>query len=72
MVEIKEVVRLWLAGKEKKRIAKQLTVDVKTVRRYVAAAEACGLVPGPALSGQGGLHGIRSVICVSLTERGRF
>lgn len=48
MVEIKEVVRLWLAGKEKKRIAKQLTVDVKTVRRYVAAAEACGLVPGPA------------------------
>src|SRR5215475_915086 len=48
MVEIKEVIRLWRAGIKKKRIASQLTLDVKTVRRYVAAAEACGLVPGPA------------------------
>src|SRR5689334_4133976 len=47
MVEIKEVVRLWRAGIKKKRIASQLTLDVKTVRRYVAAAEDCGLVPGP-------------------------
>jgi transposase len=47
MVEIKEVVRLWRAGIMKKRIASQLTLDVKTVRRYVAAAEDCGLVPGP-------------------------
>jgi hypothetical protein len=44
MVEIKEVLRLWRAGTPKKRIAAQLTLDVKTVRRYVAAAESCGLV----------------------------
>lgn len=43
MVEIKEVLRLWRAGTPKKRIAAQLTLDVKTVRRYVAAAEASGL-----------------------------
>ena len=47
MVEIKEVLRLWRAGAKKKRIAAQLTLDVKTVRRYVAAAESCGLAPGP-------------------------
>jgi transposase len=43
MIEIKEVLRLWLAGVPKKRIAAQLRVDPKTVRRYVAQAEACGL-----------------------------
>jgi transposase len=47
MVEIKEVLRLWRAGAAKKRIAARLTLDVKTVRRYVAAAAASGLVPGP-------------------------
>lgn len=47
MVEIKEVLRLWRAGGQKKRIATQLTLDVKTVRRYVAAAESCGFVPSP-------------------------
>jgi transposase len=47
MVEIKEVLRLWKAGIKKKRIAAQATVDVKTVRRYIGAAEDCGLVPGP-------------------------
>jgi transposase len=49
MVEIKEVLRLWRAGGKKKQIAKQLTMDVKTVRRYVAAAEDCGLGPGSGL-----------------------
>jgi hypothetical protein len=46
MVEIKEVLRLWRAGTPKKRIAVQLTLDVKTVRRYVAAAESCGVAAG--------------------------
>jgi hypothetical protein len=46
-LEIKEVLRLWKAGIKKKRIASQLTLDVKTVRRYIAAAESCGLVLGP-------------------------
>jgi hypothetical protein len=43
MIEIKEVLRLWLAGVPKKRIAATLCVDPKTVRRYIAQAEACGL-----------------------------
>ena len=43
MLEIKEVLRLWLAGRGKKPIARQLGLDPKTVRRYTRAAEACGL-----------------------------
>ena len=43
MLEVKEVLRLWLGGIPKKRIALQLGLDVKTVRRYVAAAWAGGL-----------------------------
>jgi DNA-binding CsgD family transcriptional regulator len=38
MLEIKEVACLWLAGMPKKRIADQLGLDRKTVRRYVQAA----------------------------------
>lgn len=43
MLEVKEILRLWLAGVPKKRIAQQLGFDVKTVRRYLAAARARGL-----------------------------
>ena len=43
MVEIKEVLRLWLAGGKKKAVARQLGLDPKTVRRYIATAEECGL-----------------------------
>jgi transposase len=43
MIEIKEVLRLWLAGVPKKRIATRLRLDPKTVRRYIAQAEQCGL-----------------------------
>ena len=48
MVEIREVLRLWLAGRGKKPIARQLGLDPKTVRRYSRAAEACGLQSGMA------------------------
>jgi hypothetical protein len=44
LLEVKEVLRLWLSGVPKKRIAAQLGFDVKTVRRYLAAARAHGLV----------------------------
>ncbi len=44
LLEVKEVLRLWLIGVKKKRIAGQLGYDIKTVRRYVAAAQAQGLV----------------------------
>lgn len=43
MVEIREVLRLWLAGLAKKRIARQLGLDPKTVRAYVRAAESAGV-----------------------------
>ncbi|MBI3458327.1 MAG: transposase [Candidatus Rokubacteria bacterium] len=44
MLEVKEVLRLWLGGAANKRIAAQLGLNVKTVRRYVAAARASGVV----------------------------
>jgi hypothetical protein len=43
VIEVKEVLRQWLAGAGKKRIAARVGLDPKTVRRYVRAAEACGL-----------------------------
>jgi Mu transposase, C-terminal domain len=43
MVELKEVLRLWGEGLPKKRLAAQLGLDPKTVRRYLAAAAATGL-----------------------------
>lgn len=43
MEEIKEVLRRWAAKVPKKRIARQLNIDIKTVRRYIAAAEAAGV-----------------------------
>jgi transposase len=46
MEEVKEVVLLWLLRIGKKRIAAQLGLDVKTVRRYVRAAYKVGLRVG--------------------------
>lgn len=43
MIEVKEVLRQWLLGASKKRVARQVGVDVKTVRRYVGVGEAVGL-----------------------------
>ena len=43
MLEVKEVLRLWLGGVRKKRIARQLGLNIKTVRRYLSAAQAHGL-----------------------------
>ena len=45
MIEITEVLRQWMAGAGRKRIARALGMDPKTVRRYVRAGEACGLSP---------------------------
>ena len=44
MLEVKEVLRLWLAGQAKKTIARQVGLDPKTVRSYLAAALAAGLL----------------------------
>jgi transposase len=43
MIEVKEVLRLWLVGAAKKRIAAQVGLDPKTVRRYVKAALGAGI-----------------------------
>ncbi len=43
MLEVKEVLRLWLMGVPKKGIAAQLGFDVKTVRRYLAVARSRGV-----------------------------
>lgn len=44
MFEIREVLRLWAAGLWKKRIAAQVGLNVKTVRRYLMAALAAGVI----------------------------
>jgi Mu transposase, C-terminal domain len=43
MIEVKEVLRLWRAGVPTKRLAAQLGLDPKTVRRYVRATTAAGV-----------------------------
>ena len=45
MVDVKEVLRLWMEGVPRKRIAAQLGLDPKTVRRYVRTAGRAGLRP---------------------------
>lgn len=46
MIEVKEILRQWLMGGGKKAVARRVGADVKTVRRYVTAAEQCGLERG--------------------------
>ncbi len=50
MFEVTEVLRLWLRGTPKKRIAGQLGLDPKTVRHYVAVGTGIGLQPGAVLT----------------------
>jgi transposase len=44
VIEVKEVLRAWLAGQGLRVVAQQAGVDRKTARRYVQAAQAAGLV----------------------------
>lgn len=46
VIEIREVLRLWLRGEGLRSIARLTLVDRKTVRRYVEAAVAAGLFQG--------------------------
>lgn len=43
MIEIKEVLRLWLAGHALREVTRLAGLDRKTVRRYVQAAQAAGV-----------------------------
>ena len=50
MIDIVEVLQHWHAGRPKSVVGSSLGIDNKTVRKYVGAAEAAGIVPGgPAL-----------------------
>jgi len=50
VIDIVEVLQHWHAGRPKSVVASSLGIDPKTVRKYVAPAEAAGLAPGgPAL-----------------------
>lgn len=51
MFEIKEVVRQWLRGHGVKTIARSVSADPKTVRRYVRAAEGVGLAQSDGVGG---------------------
>lgn len=43
VIEVREVLRAWLAGKSERAVAEQAGVDRKTGKRYVGAAVAAGL-----------------------------
>jgi len=46
VVDIIEILVHWHAGRNNSEIAQSLGVDRKTARKYIAAAEAAGMVPG--------------------------
>lgn len=48
MIDVVEILQHWHAGRSKADVAASVGVDRGTVRKYVAAAEAAGLVPGGA------------------------
>lgn len=43
MIEVKEILRLWLDGRSQRDVSKLSGADRKTVRRYVETARACGV-----------------------------
>ena len=43
MIEVREMLRLWLEGRGFREVARLSGTDRKTVRRYVDWARACGL-----------------------------
>ena len=46
MIEVKEVLRRWLANEKMKAISRRVGVSRNTVRHYIRVAERCGLRPG--------------------------
>ncbi len=52
VIDVVEVLQHWHAGRPKSVVADSLGVDPKTVRKYVAKAEAAGIAPGGAALGR--------------------
>ena len=46
MIDVTEILVHWHAGRSKNEMAQSLGVDRKTLRKYIAPAEAAGIVPG--------------------------
>jgi transposase len=46
VIDVVEILQHWHAGRPKSVVASSLGVDAKTVRKYVAPAEAAGMAPG--------------------------
>src|SRR5713226_5954086 len=46
VIDVTEILMHWHAGRSKNEMAESLGVDRKTLRKYVAPAEAAGIVPG--------------------------
>lgn len=63
MLEVKEVLRLWLRGVPKKRIALERGLDPKTVRRQIELAQECGL------DWRAGEHALTDELLVVLAEK---
>jgi len=54
MINVREVLRRWQAGQGARRIARESGTDRKTVARYIASAQSCGLDPQSEQSRRGG------------------
>src|SRR5205809_538805 len=69
-VETKEVLRQWGGAAASKSISARQGLDVKTVRRYVHAAQALGLTPS---SGEGALTDelLTALLASMRTQAGR-
>jgi hypothetical protein len=67
MIEVREVLRLRGEGLPKKRIAAQLGLDPKTVRRYLAAASTAGVRVTATISDEE----VRQVLLALHPARGR-
>jgi hypothetical protein len=46
VVDVTEIYVHWYAGRSKNELAASLGVDRKTIRKYLAPAEAAGMTPG--------------------------
>jgi hypothetical protein len=60
VVDVTEIYVHWYAGRSKSELAASLGVDRKTIRKYLAPAEAAGMTPGGPPMG-GGLGGADQV-----------
>lgn len=69
MTEVREILRQWLSGAPRKRIAARLSCDPKTVRRYVGAAELLGLVPSGGAEQTIGEEVLAAVIAAACPQR---